>query len=219
MRKGCSNPSASLITSVLYLRPNSPFVFFAQPSRPGCLSQLFPRMCQPCGCSTWNPLLTHLSWHFYCSVDTDHTKLPSTNHSDDPSTLTASVGFPPPDLPPGSSILGGFHLSLLRLCQSCRIYISGSLKGVALLRNNLTLPSSFHPHSKLPLRYRAIILPAGYSGHIYSFRIGAATSASASGMPDHVIQKLSRWKSDAFKTYVRLDPKSLSRSAIALANS
>ena len=57
--------------------------------------------------------------------------------------------------------------------------------------------------------------PAAYSSH--SFRIGAATSASASGMADHLIQKLGRWKSDAFKTYVRPDKKSLSKSSKAMA--
>ncbi len=154
MRKGCSNPSASLITSVLYLRPNSPFVFFAQPSRPGCLSQLFPRMCQPCGCSTWNPLLTHLSWHFYCSVDTDHTKLPSTNHSDDPSTLTASVGFPPPDLPPGSSILGGFHLSLLRELQNIHL---------RLAQRGRTITEQPHTSKLLSSTLKAALEVSGYN--------------------------------------------------------
>lgn len=39
----------------------------------------------------------------------------------------------------------------------------------------------------------------------HSFRIGAATSAAASGLPPAAIQGLGRWKSGAFRSYVRLD--------------
>lgn len=37
----------------------------------------------------------------------------------------------------------------------------------------------------------------------HSFRIGAATCAAARGLPAAAIQELGRWKSDAFKSYVR----------------
>jgi hypothetical protein len=44
---------------------------------------------------------------------------------------------------------------------------------------------------------------AQYKGH--SFRIGAASEAVASmGMTEHQVQKLGRWKSDAFKSYIRI---------------
>ena len=39
-----------------------------------------------------------------------------------------------------------------------------------------------------------------YSGH--SMRIGAATSASAARLEDHLIQTLGRWSSDCYKTYI-----------------
>ena len=42
-----------------------------------------------------------------------------------------------------------------------------------------------------------------YKGH--SFRIGAASEAVSSlGLSEHQVQKLGRWKSDAFKTYIRI---------------
>ncbi|XP_074650158.1 uncharacterized protein LOC141905243 [Tubulanus polymorphus] len=39
-----------------------------------------------------------------------------------------------------------------------------------------------------------------YTSH--SFRIGAATN----GVPEPVIRELGRWKSDAFKRYIRISP-------------
>ena len=43
--------------------------------------------------------------------------------------------------------------------------------------------------------------PSHYSGH--SFRIGAATTAAAAGVPDHVIKTLGRWESSAYLLYIR----------------
>ena len=44
--------------------------------------------------------------------------------------------------------------------------------------------------------------PARYKGH--SFRIGAASHAAEMGFSDSQIRLLSRWKSDAFKRYIRI---------------
>lgn len=43
--------------------------------------------------------------------------------------------------------------------------------------------------------------PAEFGTH--SFRIGAATVAEASGLPDDMVKKLGRWKSDCFRRYIR----------------
>ena len=43
--------------------------------------------------------------------------------------------------------------------------------------------------------------PASFKSH--SFRIGAATEAAQRGLPDSEIQALGRWKSSAFKKYIR----------------
>lgn len=40
-----------------------------------------------------------------------------------------------------------------------------------------------------------------YKGH--SFRIGVATAAASLGYSDNQIQRLGRWKSDAYKRYIR----------------
>lgn len=45
--------------------------------------------------------------------------------------------------------------------------------------------------------------PNNFKGH--SFRIGAATYAASLGFSDHLIQKLGRWNSDAFRRYIRIN--------------
>lgn len=52
---------------------------------------------------------------------------------------------------------------------------------------------------------RNIISSAGLEGNYssHSFRIGAATVAARKGIPDHLIQTLGRWNSNAYQLYIR----------------
>ena len=81
-----------------------------------------------------------------------------------------------------------------------------------------TDPLFRYPNGKLVLKSRFIkwlkrqlsILhhdPSLYAGH--SLRIGAAASAARRGMSETVIQKLGRWKSDAYLIYIKYLPASI----------
>lgn len=55
---------------------------------------------------------------------------------------------------------------------------------------------------------RTALLQAGLSPDLFaghSFRIGAATTAAAAGVPAHIIKFMGRWSSDAYLLYVRAD--------------
>ena len=62
---------------------------------------------------------------------------------------------------------------------------------------------------------KAANIPGNYASH--SFRIGAATVAARNGLPDHLIQTLGRWSSDAFKGYIRTPVDVLASTAVKLA--
>ena len=82
-----------------------------------------------------------------------------------------------------------------------------------LLENGLPLTRSL-----VTDRSRAILLSAGLPGDFssHSFRIGAATSAARAGVPDHLIQVLGQWNSDAYKQYIRIPPDLIIRAAKSL---
>ena len=68
------------------------------------------------------------------------------------------------------------------------------------------LRSQFVAQVRKALAY-ADIDESKYSGH--SFRIGAATSAAAAGVPDHMIKMMGRWESSAYLLYLRTPRESL----------
>ena len=63
----------------------------------------------------------------------------------------------------------------------------------------------------LTSRIRDILARAGVPGNFssHSFHIGAATVAARSGIPDHLIQALGRWSSNAYQAYIRTPAESL----------
>ena len=58
-------------------------------------------------------------------------------------------------------------------------------------------------------------IPGNFSSH--SFRIGAATVAARSGIPDHLIQTMGRWSSNAYQLYIRTPADSLAALSQKLA--
>ena len=58
-------------------------------------------------------------------------------------------------------------------------------------------------------------MPGNFSSH--SFRIGAATIAACNGVPDHLIQTMDCWSSNAYQLYIRTPADSLAALSHILA--
>ena len=67
---------------------------------------------------------------------------------------------------------------------------------------------------------RRILSSSGVQGNFssHSFRIDAATVAARNGVPDHLIQALGRWSSNAYQLYIRNPTESLATLSKQLAS-
>ena len=85
----------------------------------------------------------------------------------------------------------------------------------------LFLLSSGQPLSRALLTrwLKDIFAAAGIEGSFssHSFRIGAATVATRSGIPDHLIQAMGHWNSDAYKLYIRTPAEVLAQATSMLS--
>ena len=79
----------------------------------------------------------------------------------------------------------------------------------------LFLLSSGQPLSRTLLTHwlKDIFAAAGIQGSFsnHSFRIGAETVAARMGVPDHLIQAVGRWNSNAYKLYIRTPAEALAQ--------
>ena len=86
----------------------------------------------------------------------------------------------------------------------------------------LFLLSSGQPLSRTLLTHwlKDIFAAAGIQGSFssHSFRIGAATVAARMGVPDHLIQAVGRWNSDAYKLYIRTPAEALAQVTSLLSH-
>ena len=92
------------------------------------------------------------------------------------------------------------------------LVVRGSEDGPLLLMKGqpLTRP-------QLVSQLRKALAAAGLQPENHSFRIGAATTAAACGVPVDVIKTLGRWKSQAYQLYVRIPDSQLAQISKSLA--
>ena len=121
--------------------------------------------------------------------------------------VTVYLGKTGQDLCPVTAILG--------YMAQCRDTCRGNRKGPFFTF------SDGHPltRDKLVQELKTALKKAGieadnYAGH--SFRIGAATTAAAQGLPDSLIKTLGRWESAAYTLYIRTPQKTLRSVAAAM---
>ena len=97
------------------------------------------------------------------------------------------------------------------------LWLRGSSQGP------LFICKDFRPLTKQMLNYRLqkALNSAGLKGSytLHSFRVGAASTAAALGFPDHLIQAMGRWSSDAYKVYIKLPVERLIISSRCLGSS
>ena len=105
------------------------------------------------------------------------------------------------------TVIVGRNSSLLCPLEAFRRYLhlGGSRPGPLFIFQNRVSLSRSRLNSLLTMLLNLCGINGDYTGH--SFRIGAATTAARAGVPDHLIQTLGRWSSDAYKLYI-MSPES-----------
>ena len=74
-------------------------------------------------------------------------------------------------------------------------------------------------HSKFVRMLRSVLQKLGFQPTIYaghSFRIGAATTAAATCLPDYLIKSLGRWSSECYIQYIHTPQKSLQAATLSM---
>ena len=107
------------------------------------------------------------------------------------------------------------HPIIIQLTQASKQVCPVRSLQTFLSTHNHTEGPLFQNHAGSPVSYHFVtqhlqkavsfigLNPQFYKGH--SFRIGAATEAAKRGLSQIEIQKLGRWKSDAFQKYIRIN--------------
>ena len=119
----------------------------------------------------------------------------------------------------GTEVFIGATRDELCLVQAARSYVAvrGESPGAfSHLLNGCPLSKARFVELVRSALARAGVPIAGYSGH--SFRIGAATAAAQSGIPDSAIQALGHWSSPAFLRYIRDSREHLAQYSHPFAN-
>ncbi|XP_061170222.1 uncharacterized protein LOC133179480 [Saccostrea echinata] len=118
-----------------------------------------------------------------------------------------------------------FENSHLKPVKTMKKYLEGRLN-VCHTQNNAALfvDDEGNPMSRnfFLLHVKQVLSRLGfddtrYSGH--SFRIGAATTAAAVGIQDHLIQSLGRWNSDCYARYIRINQNTIQSAQTKMCSS
>ena len=99
---------------------------------------------------------------------------------------------------PACKMKSNLDLQRNRPKMSEELLLFQSENNLALTRQELVTFVSLAPITSCD---SLVLILQLYSGH--SFRIGGATSASFTGLPNYEIQVLGHWKSACYKTHVR----------------
>ena len=82
------------------------------------------------------------------------------------------------------------------------LWSRGNKQGPLFLEENYSPLTKSKFFNRLKFLLKVVGFDCNYT--LYSFRVGAATTAAALGFPEYLLKALGRWSSDAYKVYVKL---------------